>query len=65
MARMEIAPHVVEKILNHTTGIIGGVAAVYNRYGYDKEKRRALEAWESVVIGNLDLTNVIELHRAN
>lgn len=45
MARLGIAPHVVEKVLNHRSGIISGVAAVYNRYGYDKEKRDALVAW--------------------
>lgn len=45
MARLGIAPHVVEKVLNHISGTISGVAAVYNRYGYDAEKREALEAW--------------------
>jgi integrase len=45
MARLEVAPHVIEKILNHKTGEISGVAAVYNRYGYEKEKRDALERW--------------------
>lgn len=45
MARLNIAPHVVDKILNHTTGTIRGVAAVYNRYGYEAERRQALEAW--------------------
>ena len=53
MAQLGIAPHVVEKVLNHTSGQISGVAAVYNRYGYDDEKRRALEAWASHVL-NLD-----------
>jgi integrase len=43
MARLAIAPHVIEKTLNHSTGIIQGVAAVYNRYGYLEEKRSALE----------------------
>jgi integrase len=28
MARLGVAPHVVEKVLNHKTGIISGVAAV-------------------------------------
>lgn len=55
MARMGIAPHVVEKLLNHRTGTISGVAAVYNRYGYDREKRQALEAWarrlEGIITG--------------
>lgn len=45
MAKEGVAPHVVEKILNHVSGIISGVAAVYNRHGYDAEKRDALEAW--------------------
>ena len=37
MARLGIAPHVIEKVLNHRTGVISGVAAVYNRYGYAEE----------------------------
>ena len=34
LARLGVAPHVVERILNHTTGTLGGVAGVYNRFGY-------------------------------
>jgi len=45
MARAGVAPHVVEKVLNHISGTISGVAAVYNRYGYDTEKREALDRW--------------------
>lgn len=45
MARAGVAPHVVEKVLNHISGTISGVAAVYNRYGYDGEKSQALEEW--------------------
>lgn len=45
MARAGVAPHVVEKVLNHISGTISGVAAVYNRYGYDAEKRAALDTW--------------------
>lgn len=47
MARAGIAPHVVEKVLNHISGTISGVAAVYNRYGYDAERREALDKWGS------------------
>jgi integrase len=47
MARLGVAPHVVEKVLNHRSGIISGVAAVYNRYGYETETREALERWSS------------------
>ena len=45
MASLGIAPHIVEAVLNHKSGTIKGVAAVYNRHQYVAEKRRALEAW--------------------
>ena len=51
MARAGIAPHVVEKVLNHISGTISGVAAVYNRYGYDAERREALDKWGSFLDG--------------
>jgi integrase len=51
MARLGIPPHVIEKVLNHRTGVISGVAAVYNRYGYAEEKRNALERWAEWVLG--------------
>jgi integrase len=50
MARLGIAPHVVEKVLNHKSGVISGVAAVYNRYAYEAEKRYALQGWANFVI---------------
>lgn len=49
MARIGVAPHVVEKVLNHASGQISGVAAIYNRHGYSDEKRGALEAWSKNV----------------
>lgn len=42
-----IVPHVVEAILNHIGAHKAGVAQVYNRSTYEKEKREALEAWAS------------------
>jgi integrase len=45
MAGLGIAPHVVEAVLNHRSGTIKGVAAVYNRYNYAVEKRDALNKW--------------------
>ena len=45
MARLNIAPHVVDRILNHVSGTIRGVAAVYNRHAYLDERKAALEAW--------------------
>ena len=49
MAKIGVAPHVVEKILNHISGIVSGIAAVYNTYGYDAEKRQALTAWAAFI----------------
>jgi integrase len=46
MARLKTPPHVIEKILNHVSGTFSSVAGVYNRYGYDDEKRQALERWD-------------------
>ncbi|WEX08931.1 site-specific integrase [Chelativorans sp. AA-79] len=45
MAIMRIQPHIIEAVLNHKTGIVSGVAAVYNRHAYLEEKREALERW--------------------
>ncbi|MDP7223355.1 MAG: site-specific integrase [Alphaproteobacteria bacterium] len=51
MARLEIPPYVVEKVLNHVSRTFSGVHAIYNRYGYDREKREALNKWAEYVIG--------------
>jgi integrase len=45
MARLGIPPHVADKILNHQTGTISGVAAVYQRHEFMKERKEALELW--------------------
>jgi integrase len=45
MARLGIAPHVANKILNHQAGTISGVAAVYQRHDFLAERREALETW--------------------
>jgi integrase len=49
MAAMKIPPYVVERILNHVSGTIRGVAAVYNRHHYGEERRDALAAWGRAV----------------
>lgn len=49
MARLGQPVHVVEAVLNHRSGSVSGVAAVYNRYSYGAEKKLALEAWGSAV----------------
>ena len=50
LARANTQPHVIEKILNHSSGTISGVAAVYNRFQYLDEMRDALEKWSEHVM---------------
>src|SRR5262245_29479111 len=46
------APHVTESILNHISGAAkSGVAGVYNRAAYLKERREALEQWGRYLTG--------------
>jgi integrase len=45
MARLGTAPHVADKILNHQTGTISGVAAVYQRHEFLAERKAALDLW--------------------
>jgi integrase len=45
MARLGIAPHVADKILNRQAGTISGVAAVYQRHEFLAERQDALERW--------------------
>lgn len=57
MARNQIPPHVVERVLNHKSGTFGGVAGVYNRFGYLPEMREALETWETHLLGLINNNN--------
>jgi integrase len=61
---LKIAPHVVDKILNHTAGTISGVARVYNRAEYLDERKAALEAWSrwlEALLGLGEQGNVVTL----
>lgn len=40
-------PHVLERYLNHVSGTISGVAAIYNRFAYEKELRQCCTQWEA------------------
>jgi integrase len=66
MAKLGVAPHVIEKVLNHSTGANSGVAAVYNRYAYTSEKRMALEVWTQALEAILRPgdSNVVVLKRS-
>lgn len=45
MAELGVQPHIIEAVLNYVSGHKGGVARIYNRASYDKEKREALNLW--------------------
>jgi integrase len=53
MAGLGVAPHVADKILNHQSGTISGVAAVYQRHQFLAERRDALERWGAHLSGML------------
>ncbi|MDA4846419.1 tyrosine-type recombinase/integrase [Hoeflea poritis] len=47
--------HVVEKLLNHSSGSFGGVAGIYNRYGYMEEMRQAVQRYEDWLSSTLSI----------
>jgi integrase len=65
MAGLGISRLIISKILNH---IETNVTAIYDQYGYDNEKRHALDTWaahlESVVSGKPAASNVVSLATA-
>lgn len=57
-----VNPVVVDKILNHSSGVVRGVAAVYQRGSYLTERRRALEVWgEFLCRDTAPANNVVNL----
>ena len=65
MASLGIAPHVADKVMNHQSGTISGVAAVYQRHEFLDERKTALEAWGRYVQSLLDgaeRDNVVNIH---
>ena len=54
LARLGTPIHVTERILNHVSGSLGGIVAVYQKYSFEPEMRRALEAytgWLGALVG--------------
>jgi len=66
MASIGIAPHVIDRILNHSSGMIRGVAKIYNRFEYLADRAAALEAWARHIEGLMRQTpsNVLEFAAA-
>ena len=49
---LNIEPHVIEAVVNHQSGTAkAGVAGIYNRAQYIKQRRVALESWAKHVMG--------------
>ncbi|MCP4408276.1 MAG: tyrosine-type recombinase/integrase [Gammaproteobacteria bacterium] len=48
-ARLGTPVYVTEKLLNHASGAISGVAAIYNRHSYLEEMREAVDRFEKFV----------------
>jgi integrase len=66
MAELGVQPHIIEGVLNHVSGHKGGIAGVYNRATYDKEKREALNLWAEHVMATVEgrAATVVPLKRA-
>jgi integrase len=58
MARLGVAPHVADKILNHQAGTISGVAAVYQRHDFLAERKEALDQWGARVAHIVSIASV-------
>ena len=50
LAELGTAPHIIERLLNHVSGTISGVAAVYNRHHFMPEMRKAVEQYEQSLL---------------
>ena len=50
LAELGTPIHVTEKLLNHASGSVSGVAAVYNRYSYVDEMRHAVDSLADFLI---------------
>jgi integrase len=54
MAEIGVQPHIVEAVLNHASGHKAGVAGIYNRASYEREKRTALALWADHVLATVE-----------
>ncbi len=50
IARIGIQPHVIEAVLNHSSGFRAGAAGVYQRHPYLVECGRAVDSWADHVL---------------
>jgi integrase len=63
LGRLDVPRFIIGRVLNHVDREITGT---YDRYSYDREKRRALERWDRklrVIIGEAAESKVVEISR--
>jgi len=68
MAAMGFPPHVVERVLNHVSGVQSGLVGVYQRHEYRAERKAASAAWgahvKAITSGEAMASNVRRLKKA-
>jgi integrase len=65
MAEIGVLPHTIEAVVNHV-GHRSGIAGIYNKASYEREKRKAVELWGEFVSALVEgrEQKVVPLHRA-
>ena len=53
LAQLGVPIHVTEKLLNHVSGTVSGIAAVYNRHTYAEEMQRAVDQHDQFLRGTV------------
>lgn len=60
MARLGVAPHIADKILNHQAHTLSSTAAIYQRHQFLDERRDALDRWSDHIDGLMAVKNKTE-----
>jgi len=63
LARLGFDSIIVDKLFAHQPARLRGVASVYQRHSFARERAVALDAWAMHILG-LDPANVVPLRRA-
>lgn len=67
MARLGVAPHVIDAVLNHISGYRAGVTGVYLRDNYSRERRVAMDLWGAHVetlLSGKSASNVLPMQQS-
>ena len=50
LQKLGVRLEVTEAVLNHNSGSVSGIVAIYQRHDWKVEKRDALEAWAAEIM---------------